>query len=77
MMANDQSVHGPKYPSWICCAGVLCVNAQWGLDPSHKCTPCKKIVHMLCGLEDGDNEQVVCVECSPPIGLSRSLNQAF
>jgi hypothetical protein len=75
-MANGRSVHGLHYPSGICCAAVLCVNSQWGLDPRHKCTLCNKIVHMLCDVEDRDDGKVVCVKCSPPIGLSRSLDQA-
>jgi hypothetical protein len=65
-MNSSRSVFGSNYPFGTCCSGVLGVNPQWGLNPSHRCLLCKKIVHMLCGVEEGDG-QVLCVKCKVPI----------
>ena len=56
-----------------CCAGDFCFNEHRQLCPDYKCTTCRKILHLLCGIGGQEEDTFICRLC---FNQSQTVNQA-
>ena len=55
----------PIYPTGRCCAGTHCKFPHLELRPEHQCINCGRILHILCGDFDIEQDKYKCkFECS-------------
>jgi hypothetical protein len=54
---------GNNHSKGECCAGIFCENKTMELCVAHKCIICKHTVHILCGKQNLQTDEVECFAC--------------
>ena len=62
--STGQGISSNGFPVGVCCVGDrLCKYPTHELRPQHKCLSCDKVVHVLCAVVDGENDEIECKMC--------------